>query len=305
MPKLYGLLCDFLTPEQIQQLEQARKNTNPEIQLYDDVMNDFNSQRFDDAFEKLDDYMKNAPKRFESDEENVYYTFSNDIEITLFEEYVQEHRHITLIPPEIHVVELYYYYAYLLVEKNQLSDAEKCLKKALMLNPVSNQVIHELIDLYKRQFDWENMMQYVQLAFRYAYTPDFLARTYRHLGYYYAEIHKPEISAALYIYSLKYDDHQAAYHELEYLEHIGENTNLTKEEVIKTLTDNDIQLVANEFITKEYRDYGDKLSEEEKLEEALQMYALAYSLDDCMENQMRYKMAQAAVDGSGEVNITL
>ena len=73
----------------------------------------------------------------------------------------------------------------------------------------------------------------------------------------------------------------------------------------KKVNDEKIQLTANPFIVKEFRERGDKLSEEKDFEGALRMYTSAYMLDDSMENQMRYKMAEATVNGEDHVNITL
>ena len=71
------------------------------------------------------------------------------------------------------------------------------------------------------------------------------------------------------------------------------------------LEENNIPLTANPVIVSEYRQRGDRFSEEEDLEGALEMYTLAYILDDSLENQMRYKFVEAALNGGGSVDISL
>ena len=163
----------------------------------------------------------------------------------------------------------------------------------------------KLIDLYKRKGDWDNLNKYIKIAYNYAYTPDALAIIYRDLGYYYTEINKGEIAVALYYYSLKYDNNQVAHNELSYLEQLGQNIDITPQEAMKILEKENIPLVGNEFIVKEYRNCGDKYTESEDLENALHMYAMACALDDSIENQMRYKMTEAALNGEDHVDITL
>ena len=303
--ELSRMLVSYLTPEEIEKFEKAAQMDIPERQLLDSVMNDFNNERLEEAFEKLEDYMKNNPERFVDDEQTEYHSFENDMEMALFEEYITPEKNVLLIPPEVPIIDIHYLYAYLLVEKDRLTEAEKHLEIALKYDPVSGRVIHELIDLYKRQGMWDKMNEYIPLIFRYSYTPDSLARAYRHLGYYYTEQKNYDVAVALYYYSLKYDNNEAAHNELRFLEHLGQCIDITPEIAMKILEKENIPLVGNEFIVKEYRECGDKFSEDEDYENALHMYALAYSLDDSIENQMRYKMTEAVINGDTDVNISL
>lgn len=303
--ELGRLFYDYLTPEEIEEFEKALQKEIPERELLNQVSDDLNNQRMDDAFNKLDNYMKNNPDRYVNDKINEYHIFSNEMEEVLFNEYVHTDKEVRILPPDIPLVDLYYIYAFLLVEKNRLNDAEKYLKIALDYNPVSTHLIFELVDIYKRKGEWSNVFKYIKLAYKYAYLPEDLSRVYRDYGFYYTETHKPDVAVALYIYSLKYHDYPAAYQELEYLKHIGQNTDISKDEVEKILKENDIPLVANPFIVKEYRECGDRYGENDELEHALEMYTIAYMLDDSIENQLRYKMAKATLDGKNDVNISL
>lgn len=303
--ELGRMLWDYLTPEEQEKFEKASQMDIPERQLLDSVLDDFNNQRLDEAFEKLDDYMKNNPQRFVDDEDTEYHYFENDMEMTLFEEYIKPEKKAILVPREVPILDLHYLYAYLLVEKDRLHDAEDHLQIALSYNPVSVRVMHELIDLYKKQGMWDKMNEYIPLTFRYSYTPDSLARTYRHLGFYYTEEKKLDIAVALYYYSLKYEDSPAAHNELGYLEHLGQSIDITPKDAMEILEKGDIPLVGNEFIVREYRNCGDRYTEDEDYENALHMYALAYALDDSIENQMRYKMTEAVINGDTNVNISL
>lgn len=285
--------------------KKPTQNDNIEKKLYENVMQDFNNQRYDNAFNKLDNYIKNNTKRFVDNPKYEYHVLNNDMEKALFDKYVKTKKEVRLIPADVPINDLYYLYAFLLVERNEFKEAEKYLKIALNYNPVSCSILFELVDIYKRMCDWKTMNKYLKLAFTYAYTPDTLARAYRDLGYYHTETGKLDIAVALYIHSLKFYNHDAAHQELAYLEYNGQNIEITMQEVQNRLQRNKIPLVANSVIVKEYRERGDKYTENEELQLAFEMYALAYALDDSLENQMRYKIAETALNGGGSVNITI
>lgn len=302
--ELSRMLTNYLTQEEIDGFNRALEKSMPEIPLLDSVEEDLNNQRFEEAYKKLDKYM-NENRNYIPDEKVEYHVFGNDFEEKIFEKYFTVKRESRGIPFNVPIFMLYHYYAYFLVEQNRMDEAEKYLKIGLEYNPVSPQLLFELIDIYKKKGDWDNMNPYIESAFKYAYTPDAMARIYRDLGYYYVELQKLDVAAALYIYSLKYEQTEQAYAELEYIKNLGQDIEITIEEAQQTLKDNNIQLVANPFIVEEFRKRGDKFAENEDLENALEMYTMAYILDDSMENQMRYKMAQAALNGEDHVNITL
>ena len=303
--ELSRMLVDYLTPEEIERFNTALRKDLPELALIESVEDDLNNQHFDDAFRKLESYMNDDTRRFINDDKIEYHVFDNEFEERLFEEYGNVDREVRMIPFEVPIFKLYYYYAFLLVEQNRLNDAEEYLKKGLEYNPVSPKLLFELIDLYKKTCEWTVMNKYLQRVYECAYSPELLARYYRDLGYYYTEIGKLDIAVALYIHSLKYDQTGQAYNELDYLKYNGQNIEIEIDEVCKLLQSNDIPLVASDFIVKEYRLCGDRFAEDENLEAALEMYAYAYALDDSLENQMRYKMAEAALNGDDKVNINL
>ena len=69
-----------------------------------------------------------------------------------------------------------------------MDEAEKSLKKALELNPVSTKTILELCDIYKMRAPTFNKFYFYNMdALKYAYSGFELARIYKNLGFYYYE----------------------------------------------------------------------------------------------------------------------
>lgn len=271
-----------------------------EINLLNEVYSEINDNDIDAALEKLENYIENNGGNFEDDE---YHVFDNPMELELFNQYFS--KQIKPIPPEMPIKDIYYTYGFLLLEVNQLEKAQDALLKALKFNPVSPIIIFELMEVHKRLNDYDSFVKCLGDVFNFAYTPHDLARAYRYLGFFSIEIEKFDLAVSAYVYSLKFDNHESAYQELAFLKNSGHDIDIDFENVVKILQDNDIPLAANSFIVSKFRQWGDEFAEEESFEEALNMYGCAYSIDDSLENQMRYKMTESILNGRTDVEISL
>ena len=97
------------------------------------------------AEELLKSVIESIPFEFEDDEECGYFCFDNILEVTIFavsEQFEKKIRRATY-----NFAEIYYLYAYSLMENKKIDDAEKALKTALKWNPVSTTIIGELSEV--------------------------------------------------------------------------------------------------------------------------------------------------------------
>lgn len=271
-----------------------------EQDLLNDVYADIENRDIGQALERIESYLEDNPNAFEDED---YHAFNNPLELEMFKHFFSDD--IKLIAPEIPIKDIYYTYGFLLLEANRLEDAKQSLLKALKFNPVSSAIIFELMEVYKRINDYDSYNRCLKDVFRFAYSPQDLARAYRYLGFFNIEIRNFELAAASYIYSLKYENSEAAYQELAFLKDSGQDIEIPFEDAVRILQDNNVSLVGDEFVVSKFRQWGDEFAEEEHFEEALNMYGCAYSLDDSLENQMRYKMAESILNGDGQVEINL
>lgn len=293
--ELGTLIYDYLTPEELENFEKILDDDVPERKLMKEVTEDINSQKIDEAIQKLEEYINNPDKGYVNDDKSEYHQFNNQMEVVLFEKYITPEREVLPIPAEVPLVDIYHIYAYLLIEKEEYDEAIKYLNTALEYNPVSLPLLEEIREIYKILGNLEKLEEYIRLSFKYSYNPTDIARVYRDYGYYYAEKSEPETAVALYLQSLKFDNNELAYRELHYLQSDGQDIELTLDDVKEVLEENSIPLVANSFIIEEYTRCGDRFTEDEEYEKALEMYTIAFVLDDSPENQLKYKTAEKAV----------
>lgn len=107
---------------------------------------------------------------------------------------------------------------FLETELSHYTNAICSYKKALIWNPADLDSMLSLGELYKKKQRPEDCLQISRRAYPFCCTRATLARFYRNMGYYYLESSKPEVSAALYLYSRLYYPSRQADTELAYLE---------------------------------------------------------------------------------------
>lgn len=185
-------------------------------------------------------------------------------------------RHIPYNQP---VLDLYYIYGFLLSQKKDLENAEKYLKKALKINPVSARILLELSDIYKvKAPNFNKFFIYTVQALKYAYYPHDIARCYRNLGQYYMEEMNFEVAAALYNYSVKYELNPIVYTKLQHIKSKGINSELSLEECLELIESKKIQIDVNPFIIKRLDNLSNKYDKKQDLNKALYFYELQYDL---------------------------
>ena len=275
-------------------------NDSFEVNLLNDVYEDINNGDIDEALDKLENYLEDKGDKFDDCE---YCSLENPMEVELFNHYFR--REIKVLPDEMPLKEIYYTLGFLFLEFYRLEEAREALLRALEFNPVSAGTLFELMEVHKRLKDFDSFKTCLDDVFNFAYTPMDLARAYRYLGFYSVEVENYNLAVSAYIYSLKYESNDLAYQELAYIKDLGHKIDIDFDDVIEILRENDVPLTANSFIVSKFRQWGDEYAEKELFEDALNMYGFAYSIDDSIENQMRYRTVESILNGNDDVEIRL
>ena len=177
------------------------------------------------------------------------------------------------------VLDLYYIYGFLLLEDKQFEKAEKYLKKAIKINPVSSRVILELSEIYKMHtYTYNKYYMFVSDALKYAYYPQDIARCYRQLGYYYMEENQMEIALALFKYSMEYELSPQAYSEINYIQSKNSELKLNLDECINIIKNKNIQLGVNPFVLDTLYELADEYEKNRLYSQSLDYYEIIYDL---------------------------
>ena len=193
--------------------------------------------------------MKSFPGMFEDDKVSEYHYFTNPLEEILIRKYFGAKKELRYIPDNQPLLDLYYVYGFLLLETKDYENAERYLKKANKINPVSARIILELTEIYRMHtYNYNEYFIRTTDALQYAYYPQDIARCYRNLGYYYIEENQMKTAMALFIYSMEYEASPLAYTEIKYIQSKNDNMELPLNECIKIIEDKKIQIGPNPFI---------------------------------------------------------
>lgn len=121
----------------------------------------------------------------------------------------------------IYSVNLYYLLGFCYVELGDNEKAAECYKKALKLFPYDVDSRFEMINLLKKECNFDMLHEALQEVHRYIYRPDDLARLYRDYGWIFVETKEWVAATACYFSSFAYADErgvQKAENELGFIE---------------------------------------------------------------------------------------
>ncbi len=151
------------------------------------------------ASEMLSKVIKEFSGKYKSDNENSYMSFNNPLEHYI---YVDEFKPTkTVHDININISNVYYLYAKCLASMNKAEQAEKAYKVALNYNPVNVKALISFSDFYANIGDYDNCLEKVQAALKFAYLPEELAESYIYYGLLYADLGKFHEAIALIGYS--------------------------------------------------------------------------------------------------------
>jgi tetratricopeptide (TPR) repeat protein len=243
------------------------------------------AKNYDDAIlilEKLIELVEDADM-FNHTDAAEYFCFNNVLEQVLYDEVFGHGKELFRVPDNY--ADMYHKYGALLFEAKEYDDAELFLKKAHRWNPVDVDILFELSEVYKLRSDWDTFLSIMKQCLSYAYSNRSLARCYRNLGFYFIEQEQYDVAAALYLFSLFFDQkNETAYHELKYIEEKTGNTPRQPESteeasaLIHLLNDHEIQTWANPQVTHIAVSMAREAMKADMPNEARSFLSIAYEL---------------------------
>ncbi|MDO5861025.1 MAG: hypothetical protein Q4Q55_09825, partial [Methanobrevibacter sp.] len=142
--ELSRMMWDCLSDEEKEEFIEISESENPIMDILNEISEYIEVGNYETALNKLNAFMENFPGMYEDDKVSEYHNFSNPLEEILFRKYIGAKKEVRLIPDNKPLTDLYYIYGFLLFENKQYKEAEKSLKKARKINPVSARIILEL-----------------------------------------------------------------------------------------------------------------------------------------------------------------
>lgn len=273
------MMWDCLSDEEKEEFIEISDNENPIMDILNEISEFIEVGEYKKALDKLNRFMESFPGMFEDDRVSEYHSFTNPLEELLFRKYIGAKKEVRLIPDNVPLLDLYYIYGFLLLENNQLEEAEENLKKANKINPVSARIILELSEIYKKHTPSFNQFYiYTTEALTYSYYPNDIARCYRNLAYYYIEENRLDVATAFLKYSMTFEMSIMAYSELHYIESKGQNIDMGLEDAIEIIKKQNIQLGVNPFILETMNELAKEYENNQLFNQAIYFYELMFNL---------------------------
>lgn len=273
------MMWDCLSDEEKEEFASISENENPIMDILNEISEPLELEDYKKALDIMDEFMKNFPGMFEDDMVSEYHSFTNPLEELLFRKYIGAEKEVRIIPDNQPILDLYYIYGFLLLENNQLEEAEENLKKANRINPVSARIILELSEIYKKHTpSFNKFYMYTKEALTYSYYPQDIARCYRNFGYFFIEENKFDIAVALFKYSMTFEMSMMAYTELHYIESKGHSIDMDLNEAIELIKTNNIQLGVNPFISEALDQLASEYENNKLFTQALYFYELIFNI---------------------------
>lgn len=273
--EVYG---EYFTYEELQQFSFVSRTTNFINNLLGETHKLMQIGKLTEAIQKLDEFIYSTPFLFQETDLVEYHNFSNPLEETLFFKDFNPEKEVMPIPNNQQYVALYYIYGALLLQFQRYGESAYFLELASSLNPVLSTIYFERAEIFKLKKDFKSFLKYTNNALRYASSSQFLARGYRNLGFYYIEKDNLELAAALFKFSLIFENNDMAYTELNFIESLGYNTSQRDNDFINILNRNDIQMGPSDLVFDTLIELIKKAQEENNLSETLSLYSILYDL---------------------------
>lgn len=150
------------------------------MEFLNETMDLLNSGKFQEAIINIEDFLDKNPSYKNID----YYHFANPLEETLFDVYIGKIESVKTLRLDEPLEEIYTLYAISYMNMGKLDEAEKYLKIANQINPVSAPILMRLCELYQEKHEEEKLKDLTSDIFKYTYDVEILTSNYFKLADY-------------------------------------------------------------------------------------------------------------------------
>lgn len=215
--------------QKFQKIVKEYDKEMPEIQKL------VNQKQYEEAKNRLHKLEEQSIVKEPQKGEYTFYCFSNYIEFVIFREKHPQEKRKNLYPG-INLAEVYYELAFIAYEEKEFDIALENIEKAIQWNPVNVRILFEKAAIFRAKNKMQRFRAEIEKIYNYIYSPDFLAKFYRELGYYYIEMKDLPIANALYTNSVVLFDTEIAKNELQYIANLEKReAKLSTPEEVKNL----------------------------------------------------------------------
>ena len=150
------------------------------MEFLDEIITLLNAGEFSKVKVEIEDFLNQNPEYKHID----YYHFSNPLEELLFNENIKEISSVKTLGLDEPLEEIYTIYSIAHMNLGNLDEAEKYLKIANQINPVSAPILMRLCELYQQEHHEEKLINLTFDIFKYGYDSELIVSNYFKLADY-------------------------------------------------------------------------------------------------------------------------
>ncbi|WP_407454827.1 hypothetical protein [Methanobrevibacter sp.] len=150
------------------------------MEFLNQIIELLNNGKSDDVIDRITSFLDENPQYRTID----YYHFANPLEELLFDEYIEKIESVKTLDLDKPLEEVYTIYSIAYMNKGNLDEAERYLKIANQINPVSAPILMRLCELYQAKHEEEKLKELTCDIFKYAYDVAILTSNYFKLADY-------------------------------------------------------------------------------------------------------------------------
>lgn len=150
------------------------------MEFLDEIIDLLNSGEFQKIIDSIGDFLDENPAYKTID----YHHFANPLEEMLFDNYLGNFESIKTLDLDKPLEDIYTIYSIAYMNLGQINEAEKYLKIANQINPVSAPILIRLCEFYQSKHEEEKLKDLCCDIFKYTYDVDILTSSYFKLADY-------------------------------------------------------------------------------------------------------------------------
>lgn len=258
---------------------EARAKQEEEIDgMIDDLFTKMDEENHKDLLPDLENIITKIESLSNtSNEKEIHCSFSNDIERMIFEKIFAGDKKIVVTPYKNDV--LYILYADMLLEKKRKTAALDALNRAIYWNFLNREAREKKLEILHSKNQIVKYLDNLKVLQQISYTTEDLAHVYNLYAKIFDELKDKKAAYGMY----KISNYYYPSEEIEELIYTYEDANpeykeLTDDDIINHLTDNEVQVGPSQKIIKAHREITTEFINEGRFEDAMIMLENDYSL---------------------------
>lgn len=301
--------------EEIDNVEEVEENeysepeedvrTPEEIEIdnmIDDLFEEIEGKEYSDvSLNKIENIITKVESLTNTSNENeIHCSFSNDIERMIFEKIFAKDKEIVITPYKNDV--LYILYADILLSKKRKTAALEAIERAIYWNFLSREAREKKLEILYSKKQIVKYLENLKTLQLISYTPKDLADCYNKYAYIFNELKDQKAAYAMYKLSYYYYPDENVANVIKSFEELEPSyADLTDNELLEHIKENEVIVGPNSKIIKAHRDITKDFLDEGMLDEAQAMLENDYNLTRDAQIAMLYNQLLSVKKQNAEV----